>query len=311
MHRYETGGATILTSLASLKIHLGLSTTTEADEVAQFVGLNNTSEDVLLAQLIGVCSDTIRGYAKQWIGSFIDSNATGSPTVITCYGHGLQTGDVIVIAGSNCTPTINGERVVTVIDDSSFSVPVAVTIDGTRGYFSRKLTEYYSGNGSQFFKLRQRPVQSITSVYLDSSAYWGESATAFASSSLLTAGQDYALVRDNGDATEQSISGQIARLSGVWDRPTARSMGLLSSVPGNAMGNIKVTYTAGFAPVPLRYQLACQQMCASVRNTRSLGGAVQSESYDYYSYQMAPAAEQALMLGSVKQLLGDLKEWVW
>ena len=61
----------------------------------------------------------------------------------------------------------------------------------------------------------------------------------------------------------------------------------------------------------LPYQLACQQMCASVRNTRSLGGAVQSESYDYYSYQMAPAAEQALMLGSVKQLLGDLKEWVW
>lgn len=301
----------MLTTLSALKVHLGLKTTTDDDLVAQFVGQNNTSEDVLLAQLIGVCSDTIRGYAKRWIGSFLASNTAASPTVVTCYGHGLQTGDIITIAGSNCTPTINGQRTVTRIDDSTFSVPVAVTIDGTAGYFSKTFTEFYSGTGTNRLPLRQRPVQSVASVYMDFTGYWGEGANAFGTGALLVAGTDYALARDNANATEQSLSGQLCKLGGIWSRPVAHSAGLLTSIQGDGRGNIKVTYTAGFAPVPARYQLACMQMVASVRNTRNLGGAVQSESYDYYTYQMAPAADQALSLGSVKQLLSDLKEWVW
>lgn len=300
-----------LTTLSAMKVHLGLAVTTDDDLVSQFVGTNNQSEDVLLAQMIGVCSDTIRGYVKQWIGAFLIANSAASPTVITSYGHGLQTGDVITISGSNCTPTIDGERIVTVIDQNQFSLPVAIAIDGTAGHFSRTFTEYLSGNGNLFLKLRQRPVQSVSSVHLDNSAFWGAGTEAFSSATLLTVGRDYALVRDNGDAVEQSLSGQLARLGGVWDQPAKRTPGLLTAVPGQALGNIKVSYTAGFSPVPLRYQLACQQMVASVRSTRSLGGAVQSESYDYYRYQLAPAAEQALTLGSVKQLLGDLKEWVW
>lgn len=300
-----------LTTLSATKVHLGIATTTDDDLVAQFVGANNQSEDVLLAQMIGVCSDAIRGYVKQWLGAFLIANSAASPTVITCFGHGLQTGDVITISGSNCTPTIDGERVVTVVDQNQFSIPVGVMVDGTAGHFSRTYTEYYSGHGNQFLKLRQRPVQSVSSVYLDNAGYWGEGTDAFSSETRLTPGRDYALVRDNGDAVEQSLSGQIARLGGVWDQPATRVAGLLTSVPGQGLGNIKVTYAAGFAPVPLRYQLACQQMVASVRSTRSLGAAVQSESYDYYQYQLAPAAEQALTLGSVKQLLADLREWVW
>lgn len=301
----------MLVSVDQLKVHLGLKNTSDDDVVAEFVGLNNTSEDVLLAQLIGMCSDTIRGYVKRWVGSFIASNAVGSPTVVTCYGHGLQTGQTIVVAGSNSTPTIDGERVVTVIDQNTFSIPVAVTVDGTQGYFSKKLTEFYSGNGSQFIQLKERPVQSVSAVYLDPTGYWGDSANGFASATQLTAGTDFALVRDNGAATEQSLSGQIARLGAAWPKPRSREPGLLTAVPGNAMGNIKVTYIAGFAPVPPRYQLACMQMCASVRSSRNLGGPVQSESYDYYSYQAKSAAEEALSMGSTKQLLSDLKAWVW
>lgn len=300
-----------LTTLNATKVHLGLKATTDDDIVAQFVGLNNTSEDALIAQLIGVCSDLIRGYCKQWLGSFIIANSAASPTVITSYGHGLQTGDIIIVAGSNCTPTIDGERVVTVIDQSTFTIPVAVTIDGTAGYFSRKVTEYYSGNGQPFMRLRQRPVQSITSVYVDNTGYWGDGANAFAAATVLTSGTDYALVKDNADATEQSLAGQVFRIGATWLRYPLRIPGMLTSVNGLSKGNIKVTYTFGFAPVPLRYQLACMQMVASVRNTRTLGGAVSGESYDYYSYTMGPAAEQALQMGSVKQLLGNVKEWVW
>lgn len=274
-------------------------------------GITDTSEDTLLAQLIGVCSDTIRGYAKFWFGAFIASNTLANPTVVTSYSHGLQTGDTISIAGSNSTPTIDGARVVTVIDQNTFSVPVNVTGAGTAGYYSRTFTEFYSGNGTRFLKLKQRPVQSVTSMYLDNSGYWGEGSNAFASTSQLTAGTDFALVRDNGEAIEQSLTGQVAKIAGVWDEPASRPRGMLTATRGVALGNIKATYIAGYMPVPMRYQLACMQMVAQVRSTRTVGGPVQSLSYDYFSVTYGGAAEQAMQVGSVKQLLGDLKEWVW
>lgn len=69
----------------------------------------------------------------------ITSNLVGNPTVITTPNpHGLTTGHVIVISGvATSSPTINGERTVTVISDTTFSVPVNVTVGGTGGTFVR------------------------------------------------------------------------------------------------------------------------------------------------------------------------------
>lgn len=64
----------------------------------------------------------------------ISSISVANPTVITTSTpHGLTTGQTVTIAGSNSTPTVNGSRVVTVIDATSFSVPVAATVAGTAG----------------------------------------------------------------------------------------------------------------------------------------------------------------------------------
>lgn len=66
---------------------------------------------------------------------FITANSMANPTVVTSAGHGLTTGQEILIAGSNSTPTINGTRTVTEINANTFSIPVNVTVAGTAGNF--------------------------------------------------------------------------------------------------------------------------------------------------------------------------------
>lgn len=55
--------------------------------------------------------------------------------IITSASHGLTSGDKVVIAGTDSTPSLNGTQTVTVIDANTFSVPVSVTIAGTIGSF--------------------------------------------------------------------------------------------------------------------------------------------------------------------------------
>lgn len=66
----------------------------------------------------------------------ITSNSQASPTVVTTpVPHGLTTGQVIVISGvTGSDADVNGERTVTVLTETTFSVPVnAGTAPGTGG----------------------------------------------------------------------------------------------------------------------------------------------------------------------------------
>jgi hypothetical protein len=69
----------------------------------------------------------------------ITSNSIANPSVVTTpVPHGLTTGDLVLIAGvATSNPTINGQRAVTVISPTTFSVPVNVTVAGTGGSFVR------------------------------------------------------------------------------------------------------------------------------------------------------------------------------
>ena len=68
----------------------------------------------------------------------ITSNTLANPTVVTTsVDHGLTSGDLILISGSNSTPTIDGSRAVTVTGLRTFTVPVNVTVAGTSGTFVR------------------------------------------------------------------------------------------------------------------------------------------------------------------------------
>jgi hypothetical protein len=64
----------------------------------------------------------------------ISTNTLANPTVVTTdAAHGLTTGDLVQIVGSNSTPAIDGTRTVTVTGATTFTVPVNVTGAGTAG----------------------------------------------------------------------------------------------------------------------------------------------------------------------------------
>jgi len=71
----------------------------------------------------------------------ITSNTQANPSVVTTpVVHGLTTGDIILISGvATSSPTINGERTVTVISTTTFSVAVDTSAGaaGTGGSFVR------------------------------------------------------------------------------------------------------------------------------------------------------------------------------
>lgn len=61
----------------------------------------------------------------------ITSISVASPTqIVTTTPHGLATGDSVLIAGTSTTPTTNGTFTATVINATTFTVPVNVTIGG-------------------------------------------------------------------------------------------------------------------------------------------------------------------------------------
>jgi hypothetical protein len=68
----------------------------------------------------------------------ITSSSVANPSVITTpVPHGLTSGQTILIAGhSGSSPTINGERTVTVVTATTFTIPVNVTVGGTGGTFT-------------------------------------------------------------------------------------------------------------------------------------------------------------------------------
>jgi hypothetical protein len=284
-----------LTTLTSLKVELGIPTT-------------DTSEDAYLTAQIRKCSAAIRRYTRRsFLGGLIQSATLANPTIVTAPGHGLKTGNVILLGGTNTTPSLDGLQTVTRIDDDTFSIPVNVTVAGTKGYYAKQFTEFYAGTGARFLILNNRPVHSITSLYLDPSGYYGDGPDAFGASTLLVAGTDYELVKDNANETEKSLRGFLARISDYWPRPGQRTAGLLADTAGQALGNIKVTYVAGYFPVEPDLSFACEQAIKLVRSMGERGRSLSSESDGYYSYTIEPASDKANRFGEIRSLLSSYR----
>jgi DNA-binding XRE family transcriptional regulator len=64
----------------------------------------------------------------------ITSSSVANPSQLTTAANTFRTNDTVTIAGhSGSTPTINGDRVATVVDGTHFTIPVNVTGGGTGG----------------------------------------------------------------------------------------------------------------------------------------------------------------------------------
>lgn len=93
---------------------------------------------ITLAAKLDADPGTTSSYATivQSITAAITAISIANPTVITSAGHGLVTGRVVTLTGTNSSPTINGTYTITYINANTFSVPVEVNISaGTAGTF--------------------------------------------------------------------------------------------------------------------------------------------------------------------------------
>jgi hypothetical protein len=96
--------------------------------------------DKILALATKLDSDS-KIVSKNFLSSISDKSGTitaisaKNPTVITSNNHGLITGRTVSISGSNCSPSINNQYQVTVLDSNTFTVPVSVKTPGTTGTF--------------------------------------------------------------------------------------------------------------------------------------------------------------------------------
>jgi len=81
------------------------------------------------------------------LGSITNISA-GDPTIITSVGHGLQTGRIISISGSNSSPSIDGTYAVNVLTANTFSIAAIVTVVGTTGSYSVENEDFRDINAS-------------------------------------------------------------------------------------------------------------------------------------------------------------------
>lgn len=164
-------------------------------------------------------------------------------------------------------------------------------------------TEYYNGNWTINLPLRQVPVGSVTSVYLDPNGYGGQGTGAFPSSSLQTSGVDYYLELDRSQGGSQS--GLLVRIAGVWPGILYKRRGDLTAQKLPGQGNVKVTYVAGYKPIPDDIQLALWEACKELRLARFMAGPYQGESLQDYSYSvMQPVLPATLLkIGRMEQIV--------
>jgi hypothetical protein len=169
-------------------------------------------------------------------------------------------------------------------------------------------TEFYSGDGTPFLVLNHWPVHAITSLWLSGNGWFGDG-DGFTAADLLVAGDDYALSRSD-TATAASLSGVVRRINGVWPKATMRQGEQLVDQPIGGNGNIKVTYEAGYTAVPPDLSLAAAQLVARIRSTLSVGGGVQSMSYEDAAVTFLGQAESAGMIGSIESTLRHYRNYV-
>lgn len=148
-------------------------------------------------------------------------------------------------------------------------------------------TEYYSGTGGNVLILRQRPVQSITSIHVDTDGYYGFGDSPFATADLLVAGVDYTL--DWVSTTAYSLTGFVRRIGAVWPA-MGQDTNLLNSVAVRGLGNIKVVYVGGYpsGSVPKQYQAWATKFACWKFATDMDGVVKSSESHSdtAYSYSL-------------------------
>lgn len=197
-----------------------------------------------------------------------------------------------------------------ILDESCASVVSRLS----RDIEASNYTEYLSGNGQKDLVLKQRPVNTAAAtiaVYQDQLGAYGAGNNSFnATTSLLNYGTDCVVIPDGPNT---SNSGVLRRLGSTFGTAFigGHPAGALSTPYRYAVwpvgdGNIKVTYTGGFANVPADIQSGVLQLAATVYRTRLYGGLFQAaESLGEYRTTLVALMQQpnAMQPGGVAYFL--------
>jgi hypothetical protein len=88
------------------------------------IAASNTGDDADLLRVIRQVVARIRQRTDRGIGWVTDSIVQdGAAVRLRVIGHGWRTGQVVKIAGSNCGPTIDGEKTITRVDEDHITIP--------------------------------------------------------------------------------------------------------------------------------------------------------------------------------------------
>lgn len=208
--------------------------------------------------------------------------------------------------------TINDFKNYIGLDSTSEDEYLTILVSGVCDSFKRLVgwevaqqtyTHYFDGNWSSEIALFETPVMSVTSVYLDNNGYDGQSASPFPASTLLTPGVDYYLKLDR--SLGGSASGLLVKIGNVWPGQWSRPRGDLTPRRVFSQGNIKVTYVAGYYPIPNDIRLALCEACKVLRASRTMPGPLQSEGLGEYNYNTAAVVPPNSLLN-----IGDMRSIV-
>lgn len=149
--------------------------------------------------------------------------------------------------------------------------------------------EYYDGPGRQVLILNQRPVTSVVDVRVDANGMSGQSATGFDSNSVWTQGVDFYARRLTED---EKNPGELIAAGSEW-----------GSVWPEGIGNIRVSYVAGYSTIPEDVQYAVHSLIARMREDQEHGRPVISETLGSYSYSLLSGKAEGQEMTSARSAL--------
>ena len=145
-------------------------------------------------------------------------------------------------------------------------------------------TEYYDGSGTPDLRLNRTPVWSIDAIYLDWNGNAGTTTGSFdATSTILTAGDDYYLPLDQKFGESASYSGLVKKILGAWPTRKRRPIDHLGYIRETLSGCLKVTYTAGYRLMPHALKWAVWQLTSIMEASSVSGRIANSESGEGFS----------------------------
>ncbi len=181
-----------------------------------------------------------------------------------------------------------------------------------RPILRRERTEYYNGTGTQKINLKSRPVYSTPTpaCVIDDNGAFGTSSGAFTGTALVW-GTDFTLWFDNQE-DGSCRNGILLRLNNVWPNRAVRVPGLLSPFTEKGVGNIRITYTAGYTvdTLPAQLRMSMNLLIAKMRFIFPLGLDLTSDSYEERSLSWANQ-NKTYFLSLVNPLWFPYRNWRW